>query len=79
MSHVKTPCLVLGVVLVLSCSAWGARTGARSYVSGNYFLTIDANQCGFPKSIGGGAITAEVIKEPSGSDYFVKKHIGQPK
>ena len=77
MSHVKMPCLVLGVVLILSCSAFGAQ--ARSYASTNYFLTIDADQCGFPKSVEGGAITAEVINEPSGSNYFVKKHIGQPK
>ena len=77
MSHVKLPCLVLGVVLILSCSAFGAQ--ARSYASTNYFLTIDADQCGFPKSVEGGAITAEVINEPSGSNYFVKKHIGQPK
>ncbi len=77
MSHVKILGLVLGVVLVLSCSAFGAK--ARSYASTNYFLTIDANQCGFPKSVEGGAITAEVINEPAGPNYFVKKHIGQPK
>ena len=77
MLHGRMPCLAVGVVLVLSCSAWGAR--ARSYASVNCFLTIDANQCGFPKSVGGGAIAAEVINEPSGPDYFVKKHIGQPK
>ncbi len=77
MSYMKMPCLVLGVVLVLSCSV--LRAAARSFPSTNCFLTLDADQCGFPKSVDGGAITAEVINEPSGPDYFVKKHIGQPK
>ncbi len=72
-------CPALVVVLLLSCSVFANQAAGRSYVSGNYFLTLDANQCGFPKSVDGGAITAEVINEPSGSTYFVKKHIGQPK
>jgi phage tail-like protein len=51
----------------------------RSYVSGNFFFTIDGVKCGFIKSCDGGAITAEVINEPVGPMYFVKKHIGTPK
>jgi phage tail-like protein len=51
----------------------------RSYVSGNFFFQIDGVKCGFIKSVDGGAITAEVINEPSGPSYFVKKHIGTPK
>jgi hypothetical protein len=42
-------------------------------------LTLDGVQCGFVKSVGGGDISAEVIEEPVGSSYFVKKHIGQPR
>jgi len=34
---------------------------------------------GFVKSVAGGAIEAEVINEPAGPTYFIKKHIGQPK
>jgi phage tail-like protein len=51
----------------------------RSYVSGNFFFQIDGVKCGFIKSVDGGAISAEVINEPVGPMYFVKKHIGQPK
>jgi len=78
MSHVKVPSLALVVVLALSCSVVGAKEG-RTYVSGNYFLTIDGVKSGFLKSVDGGGITAEVISEPAGKSYFVKKHIGQPK
>ncbi len=55
------------------------RRAERSYVSGNYFLTIDGAKAGFLKSVDGGGVTAEVINEPAGKSYFVKKHIGQPK
>jgi phage tail-like protein len=51
----------------------------RSYVAGNFFFQMDGVKCGFIKSMDGGAITAEVINEPSGPSYFVKKHIGTPK
>lgn len=51
----------------------------RSYVSGNFMFELDGVKCGFIKSIDGGGITAEVINEPSGPNYYVKKHIGQPK
>jgi phage tail-like protein len=78
MTQVKSSYLALGIVLAVSCSAWGAKDN-RSYVSGNFFLTIDGVKCGFLKSVDGGAITAEVINEPAGKSYFVKKHIGQPK
>jgi len=51
----------------------------RSYVSGNFFFDLNGIKCGFVKSIDGGAVTAEVISEPAGPSYFVKKHIGTPK
>src|SRR5688572_26710063 len=51
----------------------------RAYVAGNFFFAMDGIKCGFVKSVDGGAITAEVISEPSGPNYFVKKHIGTPK
>jgi phage tail-like protein len=73
--------LVVSLCLVVlglnSMTAGGADN--RSYVSGNYMLELDGVKCGFVKSVSGGAISAEVINEPSGPDYFVKKHIGQPK
>jgi hypothetical protein len=66
------------VVVMLSCSLVGAKAG-RSYVPGNYFLILDGVKCGYVKSVEGGGIFAEVINEPAGPTYFVKKHIGQPK
>jgi hypothetical protein len=76
MSHVKVPCLALVVILALSCSVGTGKD--RSYVSGNYFVTLGGEKCGFVKSIDGGAVAAEVINEPPGSSFFVKKHIGRP-
>lgn len=77
MSHVKVPCLALGVILALSCSVGAGKD--RSYVSGNYSLTLDGVNCGFLKSVDGGAISAEVVSEAVGPDAIVHKHIGQPK
>lgn len=51
----------------------------RPYVAGNFAFTLDGLNCGFIKSVDGGAITAEVIKETVGPAYFVKKHIGPPR
>jgi len=51
----------------------------RSYVSGNFMFNLQGVKCGFIKSISGGDISAEVINESVGPDYFTKKHIGQPK
>jgi phage tail-like protein len=78
MSHAKRLCLMLAVVLALSCCVLGMPE-QRSYVSGNFFLTLDGVKCGYLKSIAGGGVSAEVIQEPAGPNYFVKKHIGQPK
>jgi len=78
MSHRKISCLALVVALALSSSVLGMPEN-RSYVSGNSALTLDGVNCGFLKSVDGGAISAEVIREPAGPGYFVKKHIGQPK
>ena len=51
----------------------------RSYVAGNFLLKLDGADTGFVKSIDGGAIHADVIDEPGGASFFVKKHIGPPK
>jgi len=51
----------------------------RSYVAGNFLLKLDGADTGFVKSIDGGAIHADVIDEPGGAPFFVKKHIGPPK
>jgi hypothetical protein len=53
--------------------------GTRSYVSGNFMFNLQGVKCGFLKAVDRGAISAEVIEEKVGPDFFVKKHIGQPK
>lgn len=52
---------------------------ARSYAAGPSLLVLDGEESGFLKSFAGGAISADVIEEPSGASPFIKKHIGQPK
>jgi hypothetical protein len=52
----------------------------RSYVSGNFLLTLDGSNAGFLKAIDGGYITADVINQSLGaSGGITKKHIGSPK
>ena len=51
----------------------------RRYEAGNFFFELDGVKCGFIKSVEGGGVSAEVINEPVGPNYYVKKHIGQPK
>jgi len=53
--------------------------GTRNYAAGNYFFNLQGVKCGFLKAVDGGDISAEVIEEKLGPEYFVKKHIGQPK
>ncbi|MGE5293268.1 MAG: phage tail protein [Solirubrobacterales bacterium] len=76
MLHTKRLHLLSALVLALSCSASNGRD--RSYVSGNFFLTLDGVKCGFLKSVDGGSISAEVVAEP-GSGAFVAKHLGKPR
>jgi phage tail-like protein len=51
----------------------------QSYTSGRFLLDLDGIRCGFIESLEGGHVSAEVIAESVGPDYFVKKHIGQLK
>ncbi len=51
----------------------------RSYASGNFMFDLAGVSAGFVKSVEGGNVSADVVTEPVGPDYFVKKHIGQPK
>ncbi len=53
--------------------------GTRSYIAGNFFLTLDGSNVGFIKAIDGGYITADVIDQSFGPSGFTKKHIGSPK
>jgi hypothetical protein len=51
----------------------------RSYVTGHFMMQLDGVKCGFLTSVDGGGVTAEVVNEAAGPDFFVKKHIGAPK
>jgi hypothetical protein len=79
MSHTKRLGLALGVVLAALCSAFGAQGPNQFTESGEYFLILDGNPCGLPKTVEGGAITAELIQEPPAPNAFIKKHVGPPK
>jgi hypothetical protein len=49
----------------------------RSFVGGNFGLTLEGKPSGFLKSVSGGAVSAEVVNEKA-TDYFQRKHIGGP-
>jgi phage tail-like protein len=51
----------------------------RNYVSGNYYLNLDGVKCGFLQSVDGGAVSADVVSEPVGPDFYVRKHLGPPR
>lgn len=51
----------------------------RNYTTESFTLSIGGVECGFIKSVEGGGISAEVIQEKAGSDYFPRKHLGQTK
>lgn len=85
--HAKLFCLtVIGIPVIfafVSPAPGALRSVApsptRTYVSSNVMMILDGQSCGYVKSMEGGGISAEVINEPAGPSYFVKKHIGQPK
>jgi T4-like virus tail tube protein gp19 len=43
------------------------------------FMYFDGKEAGFLKSVEGGSVSAEVINEPGGPGFFVKKHLGAAK
>lgn len=49
------------------------------FAAGRFALELDGTMCGFLKSVEGGAITADVVVEPLGTDAFRKKHLGTPR
>src|SRR5215831_7739449 len=53
--------------------------GNKNYTSERFSLDLDGIRCGFIESVEGGNVSAKVISESFSPDYFVKKHIGQPK
>jgi hypothetical protein len=56
-----------------------AALDTRALVSGSSALELDGQFIDFLKSVEGGFPKADVIQEPVGPNYIVKKHIGQPK
>jgi hypothetical protein len=53
--------------------------GTRSFATSRFLLELDGAACGFLRSVEGGALTADVVEEPLGTDTFVKKHLGAPR
>jgi hypothetical protein len=48
----------------------------RSFAAARFALELDGVQCGFIRSVEGGAVKADVVKEPAGRGGVVKKHLG---
>src|SRR5262245_3107276 len=48
-------------------------------VAGNFALKLDGVETGYVKSVDGGAIAADVIREAVGPTAYVKKHVGPPR
>jgi hypothetical protein len=60
-------------------SAAAATVDTRAFTGSTFALELDGQFIDFLKSVEGGFPKADVIQEPVGPNYIVKKHIGQPK
>ncbi len=59
--------------------AAAATVDTRAFAASTFALELDGQFIDFLKSTEGGFPKADVIQEPVGPNYIVKKHIGQPK
>lgn len=50
-----------------------------AYVNGYYSLVLDGFDCGIVSKVGGGAISAEVVKFAQSTEYLERKHLGNVK
>jgi hypothetical protein len=48
----------------------------RSYTAGKFAMFLKDAWCGFLRSIEGGGVTAEVVREAAGPDSVARKHLG---
>jgi hypothetical protein len=76
--------LLAGGLALLSVPGFRPRSVAaaldsRAFVGGSSALELDGQFIDFLKSAEGGFPKADVIQEPIGPNYIVKKHVGQPK
>jgi hypothetical protein len=68
------------LVVAITCAAWAAPKRFEKAASVGRTGTVTIDQNPYPVTdVTGGGIAAEVISEPAGPSYFVKKHVGQPK
>jgi hypothetical protein len=70
--------LLVTAVSLFTLSAL-AQTNQRSYVAGNFQLSIQGVEAGELKAFSGGDTSADVIEETVGTGPIAKKHIGNPK
>jgi hypothetical protein len=77
----KGQALALAAVTVaITCAAWAAPRKFEKAASVGRTATVTIGKVTTAVAdVTGGGIAAEVINEPAGPSYFVKKHIGQPK
>lgn len=78
----KSTVLALGALLGLSSFSTHRLDAAvaRTYVSGNFVLTLDGAAVGFIKSVEGGGVVADAVAEPvPPKAVFPKKHLGSPR
>ena len=52
---------------------------AGAYVNGYYSLVLDGFDCGIVSKVGGGGISAEVVKFAQSTEYLERKHLGNLK
>lgn len=50
--------------------------GTRTLAAGNFLLELEGVKCGFLRSVEGGTVKGEVVREPRTRGSFVKKRLG---
>lgn len=71
--------VVLLVMFPVAVEAPATGRTTDYYNNAGYFLELDGAPVGSIKDFEGGGIYTDVINEQPGPDYFIKKHVGQPK
>ena len=74
----KVIALFAAMVALSGPTLTAAPPAQRSFAAGSFGLELEGTFVGFATKIEGGNAVADVVKEPVGADFFVKKHLGNP-
>jgi hypothetical protein len=69
---------LIAVTVALTVPSLAAAPPQRSFSAGHFGLELEGTFVGYVTKAEGGNIFSEVVKEESGEEYYVKKHVASP-